>query len=156
MPMSYDRFNHNVDRRVKTKAAPLQRVEVITGVERRREWTDEEKLAIIAESCQEGAVISDVARRHGLRPQQLFTWRNGLRKREAARRLCGGASGGMPAFAPVAIADERPAVAPIETPVVIAGACQIEIVLGRVTVRLHGGIDGKALAVVLSAVKAVA
>jgi hypothetical protein len=55
--MSYDRFNHNVDRKVKTKAAPLQRVEGITGVERRREWTDEEKLAIVAESCQEGAVI---------------------------------------------------------------------------------------------------
>ena len=121
MPMSYDRFNHNVDRRVQTKAAPLQRVEVITGVERRREWMDEEKLAIIAESCQEGAVISDVARRHGLRPQQLFTWRNGLRRREAARRLCGGASGGI---APVTIADERPAVAPVETPVVLAGACR--------------------------------
>jgi transposase len=154
--MSYDRFNHNVDLRVKTKAAPLQRVEVVTGVERRREWTDEEKLAIIAESCQEGAVISDVARRHGLRPQQLFTWRNGLRKREAARRLCAGASGGMPAFAPVMIADERPAVAPAETPAVIAGVCQIEIVFGGATVRLHGGIDGKALAVVLRAVKAIA
>jgi transposase len=154
VPMSYDRFNHNVDRRVKTKAAPLQRVEVITGVERRREWTDEEKLAIIAESCQEGAVISDVARRHGLRPQQLFTWRNGLRKREAARRLCGG--GGMPAFAPVMIAGERPAVAPVETPAVIGGAYQIEIVLGGASVRLHGGVDGKALAVVLSAVKAIA
>jgi transposase len=85
VPMSYNRFNHNVDRRVKTKAAPLQRVEVITGVELRREWTDEEKLAIIAESCQAGAVISDVARRHGLRPRQLFTWRNGFRKRDAAR-----------------------------------------------------------------------
>jgi transposase-like protein len=87
--MNSDRFNHNVDRKVKTKAAPIQRVEVITGVERRRDWTDEEKLAIIAESCQAGAVISEVARRHGLRPQQLFTWRNGFRKREAARRLCG-------------------------------------------------------------------
>ncbi len=156
MPMSYDRFNHNVDRRVKTKAAPLQRVEVITGVERRREWTDEEKLAIIAESCQEGAVISDVARRHGLRPQQLFTWRNGLRKREAARRLCAGASGGMPTFAPVMIADEQPTVAPVATPAAIAGACQIEIVFGRATVRVHGGVDGNALAIVLSAVKAVA
>ena len=117
---------------------------MITGVERRREWTDEEKLAIIAESCQEGAVISDVARRHGLRPQQLFTWRNGLRKREAARRLCGGASGGMPA------------VAPVETPAVIAGACQFEIVLGHATISLHGSVDGKALATVLSAVKAIA
>jgi transposase len=109
--MSNDRFNHNVDRRVKLKAAPLQRVEVITGVERRRDWTAEEKLAIIAESCQDGAVISEVARRHGLRPQQLFTWRNGFRKREAARRLCGG----TPAFAPVLISGARTAAAAIET-----------------------------------------
>jgi transposase len=119
--MSSDRFNHSVDRKVKTKAPPVQRVEVITGVGRRRDWTDEEKLAIIAESCQDGAVISEVARRHGLRPQQLFTWRNGFRKREAARRLCGGTAGaghggGTPAFAPVLISDERAAVAAAETP----------------------------------------
>jgi len=54
------------------------------------------------------------------------------------------------------ISDERPAVAPVETPAVIGGACQIEIVFGGATVRLHGGVDGKALAVVLSAVKAIA
>ena len=189
--MSNDRFNHNVDRKVKTKAAPLQRVEVITGVERRRDWTDEEKLAIIAESCQDGAVISEVARRHGLRPQQLFTWRNGFRKREAARRLCGG----TPAFAPVLISSARAAVAAAEAPAMTAlpspasppkhsalrsgalrsaeqrplrlrkleagagkaaGAAPIEIVLGGATVRLHGGVDAKALAAVLGAVKAIA
>ena len=60
--MSNDRFNHNVDRKVKRKAAPLQRVEVITGVERRRDWTDEEKLAIIAESCQDGGKRCSVHR----------------------------------------------------------------------------------------------
>ena len=128
----------------------MQRVEVITGVERRRDWTDEEKLAIIAESCQDGAVISEVARRHGLRPQQLFTWRNGLRKREAARRLCGG----TPAFAPVAIASDRPVMEPAGAPA--AGPAPIEIVLGGATVRLHGDVDSKTLAAVLRAVKSVA
>jgi transposase len=177
--MSNDRFNHNVDRKVKTKAAPLQRVEVITGVERRRDWTDGEKLAIIAESCQDGAVISEVARRHGLRPQQLFTWRNGFRKREAARRLCGG----TPAFAPVLISGARAAVAAAEAPAMTAlpsparytpakqpprprkleagagkaaGAAPIEIALGEATVRLHGGVDAKTLAAVLRAVKSIA
>ena len=81
-PMSRDRFNSNVDRKVKTEVTQIWRVEVITGVERRRDWTDEQKLSIIAESCQDGAVISDVARRHGLRPQQLFNWRNEFRKRK--------------------------------------------------------------------------
>ena len=77
--MSTHGFDHKVDRRFKTEASRGARVEVITGVERRRDWTDEEKLAIVAESCENGVVISDVARRHGLRPQQLFTWRNEFR-----------------------------------------------------------------------------
>ena len=152
--MSIDRFDHKVDRRFNTEASRGPRVEVITGVERRRDWTDEEKLAIVAESYQDGVVISAVARRHGLRPQQLFTWRNVFRKREAARLRQGGA----PAFAPVMIAHDRSAGAPAETP---AGPPTpdgaeglIEIVLGGATVRLHGGVDAKTLAAVLRAVKA--
>jgi transposase len=146
-PMSRDRFNSNVDRKVKTEATPIRRVEVITGVERRRDWTDEQKLSIIAESCQDGAVISDVARRHGLRPQQLFNWRNEFRKRKC---------GGTRAFAPVMIADDRPSAAPAETPARVADAPLIEIVLGGATVRTRGAVDAKALAAVLRAVKAVA
>ena len=151
-PMSRDRFNSNVDRKVKTEATPIRRVEVITGVERRRDWTDEQKLSIIAESCQDGVVISDVARRHGLRPQQLFNWRNEFRKREAARLI----SGGTPAFAPVIIADDRPPATPAEAAAPLADATLIEIVLGGATVRTRGAVDAKALAAVLRAVKAVA
>jgi len=147
--MSSDRFNSNVDLKVKTEATPIRRIEVITGVERRRAWSDEEKQAIIAESSHDGVVISDVARRHGLRPQQLFNWRNEFRKREA-RLMCGG----TPVFTPVMIADERPATAPTEAPV--SDAPLIEIVLGVVTVRTRGSVDAKALTAVLRAVKAVA
>ena len=149
--MSIHRFDHKVDRRFKTEASRGARVEVISGVERRRDWTDEEKLAIIAESCQDGVVISAVARRHGLRPQQLFTWRNVFRKREAARLRQGEA----PAFAPVMIAHDRSAGAsaePVAAPMSTGGL--IEIVLGGATVRLHGGVDAKTLAAVLRAVKA--
>jgi transposase-like protein len=61
----------------------LQRVEVITGVGRRRRWPQEAKTRIVLESQQAGgAVVSEVARQHGLTPQQLFGWRresrNGL------------------------------------------------------------------------------
>jgi transposase len=149
--MSFHRFDHKVDRRFRTEASRGARVEVITGVERRRDWTDEEKLAIVAESCQDGVVISAVARRHGLRPQQLFTWRNGFRKREAARL-----QQGAPAFAPVMIAHDRSGGAPAETPVAAAMSAGglIEIVLGGATVRLHGGVDAKTLTTVLRAVKA--
>jgi transposase-like protein len=57
----------------------LQRVEVITGVGRRRRWTPETKARIVQESRQPGAVVSEVARRHGLSPQQLFGWRREAR-----------------------------------------------------------------------------
>ena len=148
-PMSRDRFNSNVDLKVETKATPIRRIEVITGVERRRQWSDEEKRAIIAESSQDGVVISDVARRHGLRPQQLFNWRNEFRKREGKLME-------TPAFAPVMIADDRLSTAPAEALVPAANAPLIEIVLGSVTVRTRGFVDAKALAAVLRAVKVVA
>ena len=41
-------------------------MEIITGVERRRRWRTDEKLRIVAESEAPGAVISMVARRHGV------------------------------------------------------------------------------------------
>ncbi|MBT3072202.1 transposase, partial [Rhodomicrobium sp. Az07] len=85
---------------------------------------------------------SDVARRHGLRPQQLFNWRNEFRKRKT------GLVFGTPAFAPVMIADDPPT-APAEAAKAaapVAEAPLIEIVLGGATVRTRGAIDTKALA----------
>jgi transposase len=170
--MSIDRFDHKVDRKVETKPARLQRIEVITGVERRRAWSREEKRAILTESFEDGVVISEVARRYGLRPQQLFTWRNEFRKRGLARFQSNCATIEPPAFAPVMIARSgQEAEARIEPPVLAApvstttaspvlfaqaplGGAPIEIVLDAATIRLHGEVDSKALAVVLRAVKA--
>jgi transposase-like protein len=44
-------------------------------VERRRRFSLEQKRAVLAEACAPGAVISAVARRHGLLPSQVFKWR---------------------------------------------------------------------------------
>jgi len=145
--MSPYRFKTNFNRSVKTEASRGPRVEVITGIERRRDWTDEEKLSIIMESCRDGVVISDVARRHGMKPQQLFTWRNEFRNRQAAARRQGNVT---PAFAPVVIAHDRP-VAALSSG---TDAALIEITIGGATVRVSGGVDAKALAAVLRAVKA--
>jgi hypothetical protein len=41
-------------------------VEVLTSVERRRRWSREEKLRIVAESAQSGRTTSQVARDHGI------------------------------------------------------------------------------------------
>lgn len=60
---------------------PVRRVEVITGAGGRRRWTDDEKAHAIEASLAPGAVVSHVARRHGVTPQQLFTWRREARRR---------------------------------------------------------------------------
>jgi transposase len=51
------------------------RGEVLGRVERRRRFSLEEKISVLAEACAPGAVISEVARRHGLLPSQVFKWR---------------------------------------------------------------------------------
>ena len=49
--------------------------EVLNGPERRRRRTAAEKLVIVAETHEPGVTVSLVARRHGIAPNQLFTWR---------------------------------------------------------------------------------
>jgi transposase len=57
----------------------MARVEVITGVERRRSWSDEQKRAIVAESFAPGAIVSEVARRAEVSPGQIYRWRQEMR-----------------------------------------------------------------------------
>src|SRR5215212_12139205 len=88
-----------------TKADGFRRVEVITGVGRRRRWTDEEKAWIVAESLDPATTVSAVARRYGLHPSQLFVWR---------QRLAAPAVREAPAFVPVLVAEDS--TAPAEVP----------------------------------------
>ena len=53
----------------------------ILGRERRRRWTDEQKLEIIGAVGVNGATLTDVARCHDLTRQQIYTWRHELKKR---------------------------------------------------------------------------
>ena len=57
-----------------------RRIEVFTGAGRRRTWPANEKAAIVAESYAPGKTVCGVARRHGLTPAQLFTWRRLARR----------------------------------------------------------------------------
>jgi hypothetical protein len=56
---------------------PTDRVEIITSVQRRRRWTASEKVRMVEETFEPGMTVSLVARRHGVAPNQLFTWRRG-------------------------------------------------------------------------------
>ena len=51
------------------------RVEIITGPERRRRWSEEEKLRLVEEACRPGCSVSQVARQRGINASQLFAWR---------------------------------------------------------------------------------
>ena len=53
----------------------FSKVKVITGVARRRRFSTEQKLAIVAETMQPGQSISYVARQRGLSPSLIFRWR---------------------------------------------------------------------------------
>lgn len=151
--MERDRFDHSVDHNDITKPAGRQRIEVITGPERRRKWSTQEKLSIVLESMAEGAVVSSVARRHGLSPQQLFGWRSKLR----AELMTAPAAAEQPMFAP-AIVDEGPVQIPRSSkpPAPVAVAPSIEISIGPATVRVCGAVDTRTLATVLKALKVLA
>ena len=66
-----------------TEPATFRRVEVISGVARRRRWARSEKARIVAESYAPGASATAVAVRHGLHRNQIFAWRRQLRSHPA-------------------------------------------------------------------------
>lgn len=108
---------------------------VLVRIERRRRWSDEEKLAILKETTEPGAIMSLVARRHGIGTGQLYTWR---------RHLLNGAMAG---FVPVKLA-------PPSAPSKAGGTGRIEIRAGGgLMVSVGGLVDRAALTLVLDVVR---
>src|SRR5664279_3676717 len=95
MAMESDASTHTSAR----MRAPRPRIEVITGVERRRRWSWDQKRAIVEERLAPHASAAAIARRHGIGTGQLYTWRRQLLKRQLAD---------TPRFARVEVAAEPP------------------------------------------------
>jgi transposase len=55
-------------------------IEIINGRERRRRWSVEDKLRLVAETHEAGACVRQVAARHDVYPGLLFTWRRQVRE----------------------------------------------------------------------------
>ena len=70
------------------KSALKERVEVTVRPERRRRWNAEEKFGIVRETLAPGAIVTVVARRHGIGTGLLYSWRK--------QALAGAMSGFMP------------------------------------------------------------
>ena len=133
----------NHSRPTGTNGDSFRRLEVITGIGRRRRWSDEEKARIVAESLDPATTASAVARRHGLHVSQLFTWRQQLQRSALSAAAIDG-----PAFVPVLLTEDSAA------PVTAAG--RMEIALGSVVVRVGADVDGPALRRVLEVVRGLA
>ena len=137
----------------KETAAPVRRMEVFTGAGRRRNWSDEEKAAIIAESYSSSDSVCAVARRHGLTHSQLFGWRRAARRARAKN----GTSGFVPA-----VVEEAPPLAKSEGSKRVSRSARrvnyaaglVEVEIGSVTVRVGPGAEAKTIAAVIRALKA--
>ncbi|GIW05122.1 MAG: transposase [Erythrobacter sp.] len=58
----------------------MGQITVLSGPERRRRWSDEERLRILTEAFSPGACVSEVARRHDISTALIYTWRRKLRE----------------------------------------------------------------------------
>jgi len=120
-----------------------QRVEVITSIERRRRWSDDEKVRLVAAMTEPGAVVTEIARASGVEASLLYRWRRQFAAEPQA-----------PAFVPVRVAKENeaaltvPACAP-------APLGSIAISFGeQVRVTVEGSPDAMTLANVIGALTA--
>jgi transposase len=111
----------------------MTKVEVITGVQRRRRWSRAEKERIVAASMEPGAVASEVARAAGIHSSQLFRWRQQLCERTAA----------VPSFAAVTVAPETGGCATVSP-----GLIEIEFASGT-RLRISGAADAEVVTAVM-------
>lgn len=63
-----------------TSGRSARRLDVLVGPDRRRTYSEVEKARLVAETLQPGVSTVSIARRHGLHPQQLYTWRRQARR----------------------------------------------------------------------------
>ena len=128
--------------------------EILSGVERRRRWSEDEKARIIEESFTAGAKVSDVARKHGVSRGLIFAWR-----KEA--RVDGFAIPAVPRLIPVLLAASPPLPSSVlpaplaQTPPLPvrsagrkAGVIEIDLGDGK-RVRVDANVDADALGRVL-------
>ncbi len=115
---------------------------LISGAERRRRWSDEDRARILAAISEPGAVISEVARREDVHASLVFKWRREMRQAVEAD-TCG--------FAPVVI--EAAAAAPSSSTSSNLNSGVIEVELKDARVRIHAGAPSSVIAAVLKALR---
>jgi transposase len=134
-----------LQRNYTTERDAFRRVEVITGVARRRHWPRSEKARIVAESYAPGVSATAVAVRHGLHRNQIFAWRRQFRHRTALHDHT------VPEFVPVALASQIGCSSAKGDE-----AGRIELIAAGITIRIGTGFDAGDLRRVLQIVRELA
>ncbi len=128
-----------------------QRVEILTGSERRRNYTPAEKVRIVEEAFRPGVIVKDVARRLGIHESLLYRWRRLMRAAPP--------TGGLPPFVPMTVTPEPDRAEPPSLPSApsphsapAAAGAVLEVMLpDGARVRLEGAVDPALAAAVLRA-----
>ncbi|HEV2673025.1 MAG TPA: transposase [Aliidongia sp.] len=136
-------IDKEVLRSARTSASEL-RGEVLSGPERRRRWSTEEKLRVLAQSMAPGSSVSLVCRMHGISTGQLYTWRKQFRSGELTGFVPVSVTAGAALPGPAAMPDVKD-----NAPAAI-GVIEIELPSG-VNLRLTGDVGEAVLRRVLSA-----
>ena len=118
----------------------VSRMEVLEGPTGRRTWPDDLKAQIVAESFEPGARVRDVARRHGLAPQHLSTWRGLARQGKLDIAIM---EDDLPAFAALEVLEEA----------ATGHSVPIEIEADGVTVRLGADTSATRIAQIAAALR---
>ena len=121
----------------------------VLGVERRRRWDDEVKLAIVSAVGIDGATVTRVAQRHEVTRQQIYAWRHELKRKGLWSPDAGALflpAGMVPAKELTAVEDRTPAAASVVW-------VELRLAKGRV-LRFESNIDDAALSRLVRAVDA--
>lgn len=88
---------------------------VFGGPERRRRWSDEERLQILAEAFAPAAFVAQVARRHDVSTGLIYTWRRKLRRQAVGSDAPTAVAG----FAEAMVVDDSPIALPAAQPTIV-------------------------------------
>lgn len=97
----------------------MGQVTVFSGPERRRRWSEDERLRILSEAFAPGACVAEVCRRHDISSALIYTWRRKLLDAEAARECDVPEALPAPVFAEALIDEDTVPIGVAEHPVMI-------------------------------------
>ena len=115
----------------------MAQMSVITGLERRRFWSNEQKLELLTEAFGPGGSVADVARRADICSSLLYRWRQASRSKAAPT-----------SFMPAVVSDDHGA----RTPPAPAAAIHI-VFPGRASVSIASSASPALIAAALGALR---